>query len=751
MGSEGSKEDADDEQAAVQGKAFTFWESDPVRKGEDALVDYARLSVRRKVELDPDSRVALRIKGGWWEAHRRLNVKGDFAGQIPLGCTEDGKLQFCNSKAVDEQLLLIDSADPRISLSGLGDTKEVPHDLLSGRETELLFRCVPWADGTPGCRAPTVEIGEILPTGAFSPLNEAKIEIHPFKELSSMLTLRESSAFSTDWKDPHYQVASDAQEVPGWASLSPKLDSARNVTLIVHGYAVHHEEFTVGTQQTPSEFETIAKRLYWAGHPILEAQDNARVVGVSWPGDIPGAINPYIQALLGTDEVRPYFIEDEFNAFLSGIPLGRRLTQLRSGPEGRKVDILAHSLGNLVVNSALQRVAPGDKPINYVMYQAAVPSDAFLQQYDPLSVRDSVPGVADLVDHAYSLGFPDPRRDRATVDWKWLDQENEVFQKLGEFPGQWACPREEPFEVWVDPDCQDPEVSKPQPAWKCDGSRCQNATRFFRGFAAVDSGLNPVATDFGSAPTRPSYFNTRWSQFGRNSNGSLQSAWTTLFEASMISTSNVRVFNAYNRGDYVLRIDRPYHEGLPVVLLMIQAGVEPVSIPFIVAQLHSSTFHAWKTAQMLGKPFASQAEYGWNAILADIGRGGAGDDLSRQKWWTLEIDGRPSPWKTSENTPAWVLALTGGDRQWIRRRAELAMWYPALAPPAGIVPLDALRGAPGVSGLDVPSQGGNIDLTSVGADDRPNSKGTPSHSYMTMKKFYEVWKGFRAFRTAFEQ
>ena len=165
-----------------------------------------------------------------------------------------------------------------------------------------------------------------------------------------------------------------------------------------------------------------------------------------------------------------------------------------------------------------------------------------------------------------------------------------MFQKLGEFPGQWACPREEPFAaVGVDPHCQDPEVSKPQPAWKCDGSRCQNATRFFRGFAAVDSGLNPVATDFGSALTRPSYFNTRWSESGRNSNGSLQSAWTTLFEASMISTSNVRVFNAYNRGDYVLRIDRPYHEGLPVVLLMIQAGVEPVSIPFIVAQLHSST------------------------------------------------------------------------------------------------------------------------------------------------------------------
>ena len=253
MGSEGSKEDADDEQAAVQGKAFTFWESDSVRKGEDALVDYARLSVRRKVELDPDSRVALRIKGGWWEAHRRLNVKGDFAGQIPLGCTEDGKVQFCNSKAVDERLLLIDSADPRISLSGLGDTKEVPHDLLSGRETELLFRCVPWADGDAGVSCPNGRDRRDPPHGSLQPPERGEDRDPPVQGAVEHADLAGELRVLDNWKDPHYQVASDAQEVPGWASLSPKLDSARNVTLIVHGYAVHHEEFTVGTQQTPSE------------------------------------------------------------------------------------------------------------------------------------------------------------------------------------------------------------------------------------------------------------------------------------------------------------------------------------------------------------------------------------------------------------------------------------------------------------------------------------------------------------------
>jgi FAD/FMN-containing dehydrogenase len=79
------------------------------------------------------------------------------------------------------------------------------------------------------------------------------------------------------------------------------------------------------------------------------------------------------------------------------------------------------------------------------------------------------------------------------------------------------------------------------------------------------------------------------------------------------------------------------------------------------------------------------------------------------------------------------------------------MWYPALAPPAGIVPLDALNRAPGIPGLDVPSQGGNIDMTKVGGAGGPNSSGTTSHSYMSMKKYHEVWNGFRAFRAAFAQ
>ncbi len=746
MGSLHSAENLKDEKAAAEGKAFVFWQRDEVRKDDDALIDLARVSIQRYVKLDPAARVALRIPGASWDAYRRIDAE-DLSGRITVDCAEDGKLHLCNKDGVTRQLALMESKDPREVITGSGDTKEIPYDVLTKRPqtTEILFRCL------KGClSAEAIQVGEILPTGVFSPLAEAKIDFEEFRQLASMLTVRQARFGARTWTDDQYKVASQAQDEPYWLPLSTDLAAAKQVTMIVHGYAVSHDEFTSSRQpgrdaNTPAEFETLAKRLYWAGHPILGAQE-ARVVGVSWPGDIPGDVNQAVQKLLGVDEVRPYFIEDEFNAFLSGIPLGDKLRELRSG---RKVNILAHSLGNVVVNSALERAGSGGKPINYVMLQAAVPSDAFLQQYDPLNARRSVPGVGDLVGHAIALGFPDELGVKA--DRKWLEQENEVFQKLGEFPGEWTCPRQAPFEVRTDPDCLNPELPKPWPLWKCDGSRCDNATRFFKGFDAVDSGLNPVATDFGSAPTQPSYFNTRWGKFSRNDDGSLQSAWTRLFDANVTSSSTVRVFNAYNRDDFVLRIDRPYHEGLPVTLLMIQAGVTPVTTPAIVAQLHSSTFHAWKMLQMLGKPFASAAEYPWSAILADIGRGGAGDDLSRQKWWTLEVDGRPSPWQTSKTTPAWVLGLAGGDRQWIRRRAELAMWYPALSPPAGVVPLDALTGAPGIPGLDVPSQGGNIDLSTVGGKDGPNEKGTPSHSYMSMKKYQEVWKGFRAFQTAFEQ
>ena len=108
--------------------------------------------------------------------------------------------------------------------------------------------------------------------------------------------------------DQQFRVAPRVSAVPGWARAGPALAHPKVAVanLLVHGYNVSHEAFQSGT------FPTYAKRLYWAGHPILGAQ-GAHTIGLSWPGDIPGLP-------LGTPL---YFPEDEFNAFQVGVPLSR--------------------------------------------------------------------------------------------------------------------------------------------------------------------------------------------------------------------------------------------------------------------------------------------------------------------------------------------------------------------------------------------------------------------------------------------
>jgi hypothetical protein len=541
--------------------------------------------------------------------------------------------------------------------------------------------------------------------------------------------------------------------VEGWSPLSSKLATAKQVTLVVHGYAVPHGEFAWGTATTPSDFETVAKRLYWAGHPILEAQDQSWVVGVSWPGDLPGQLNAFVQRLLRTDGVRPYFQEDEFNAFLAGIPLAKLLAELRSGPAGRKIGILAHSLGNLVVNSALQRLPAGgggSAPINYLMVQAAVPSEAFMQNYDPLTARDTIPGVRDLVDHAQRLGFPKPEEGQPLPDMLWLDQENEVFQTLGQYPVPYKCDIADQLPAFVPPECFDPESQATLPAGACNAQRCEITTKFYRGFNAVDGALSPVPTNFTGMPVHPSFFNTRWRKLGRNDDLTLRGPWTRLFRENVSPTSppaGLRVFNAYNPGDFVLRIDREYHEKLPLLSALAHGG----PLDLFMSVFDSRNIHAWKALQILSKPFSPGLETAAARIRDAFRQGGAQDALDQQKWWTLEVEDRPSPWQSTTQTPGWVSALIGNDKAWIRQRAELAMWYPALSPPAGVVPLAALSQEMVGDAGGLPVQGRNIDMSAVGGDRGPDATGTASHTYITMRRLHDVWRGYRAFRTVFAQ
>lgn len=176
------------------------------------------------------------------------------------------------------------------------------------------------------------------------------------------------------------------------APWSPIPSDAKNITVLVHGFNVSESEATTKT------FPTWFKRLYWSGHQVLDAQNHAYVVGVSWPGDR-GTLPP------------AYYVPNEFNAFRTGVPFARLINQISNGGT-RQISVFAHSMGNLVVNSALLRaesgevnaddVIPNGTIRNYVMNEAAVAAEAFSATY--AASQDEANA---FLQHAQDYGYPD--------------------------------------------------------------------------------------------------------------------------------------------------------------------------------------------------------------------------------------------------------------------------------------------------------------------------------------------------------
>ena len=137
---------------------------------------------------------------------------------------------------------------------------------------------------------------------------------------------------------------------------------------------------------------------------------------------------------------------------------------------------------------------------------------------------------------------------------------------------------------------------------------------------------------------------------------------------------------------------------------------------------------AWLVCQLIGKPFG-QVYFGTYLQLAGllVGGGRATDTVDEQKWWTLKIEGRPSPWQSTAGVAAdqdavWAASSPNGGgtttartRQW----AELALWYPALSPAAGATSLTNLNALP-LGNVELPPEvsamGRNIDFTTIGGE-----------------------------------
>ena len=132
---------------------------------------------------------------------------------------------------------------------------------------------------------------------------------------------------------------------------------------------------------------------------LLPQRGAPHVVGFAWPGNqgVGKVVLPVASNLF-------FFPEDEFHALQTGKVFADWLILARQSAAGpRSVDVIAHSLGNMLVNSGLQFL-PAGTVSTYVMNDAAVPAEAF----DP-----TIP--VSLDDHARAYGYPDD--DVWAIEW----------------------------------------------------------------------------------------------------------------------------------------------------------------------------------------------------------------------------------------------------------------------------------------------------------------------------------------------
>ncbi len=616
----GTQADRDDQGAEVTQKAFAFWEAGPLPEGgppdlEKNLVDWATLQIRLGAGLEyalTNSTwpyVVLRMQNSVWQLWDK---------QVPVegreGCPA-GKAYLCDETTAHAQAVSF----PKIMRS---DSQGQIQLLLSPARDKFvrhyLIRC-------SSCQTKAIEIGQLIAGGAFQPLDNVAVDIKPFPALITALTARSdgSEAFPEaapnevksilDGLPAHYLVRNELQTsweptATPWAPLPEGQDRASLdvMNILVHGYAVS-ETAAVG-----SAFPTWFKRLYWVGHPVLREQ-KAHTIGISWPGDIPG---------VALD--RLYYPEDEFSAFQAGVPVGRFLDGLRRtlGPD-QKINIFAHSLGNVVVNTALTFLsdASGSAPITYVMNDAAVPAEAFVTAFDYTATPQ------DVVQHAGRLGF-DPQ---GSQDAAWA--------------GKWSV-----LQTWRDvaacPAGPDPELKRPpEPGWE----ECVAAKHWVDLYAVVHPQLKGTTSN-----AEELFFKERWSQVpngGRVLNDrDRRGPWQGLF-GSNLTKPRLKVVNTFNPNDHVLRLDKGYW-----------GEVSPPLVP-----------HAWYACQWSAKPYAfplgigeAKDDYGtlWALLLGTstervvdqlTTRLSLGADAPRQtrQWAELAF------WFPAASTPAGASGIGG--------------------------------------------------------------------------------------------
>lgn len=309
-----------------------------------------------------------------------------------------------------------------IHAEGGGECKPTPEGFvnlppMATGTYEFLVRCIDCGNRTPGnFTSPPKIVLEFAAGGGTTAgvrFDEARADIRPLRQWITYLTARPKKlgdwkplsnldyfARNPDWYDNDTHELKDhaqrkwANEHPGWKDQASQMpDAVRDVNVVVHGYKV------IDTDMRNIFLPTIFKRLYWVGHPVHRLQGEWRkpdddpangcvkncshTVGVSWPSNYagrergqPGWVSGGLIEGIQNGYSGLQFPEDEYRAFAVGPAMSKYFKEVRRQGPSRRVSVLAHSLGNLAVHSAISRPEMIGVVNNFVMNEAAMPAEA---------------------------------------------------------------------------------------------------------------------------------------------------------------------------------------------------------------------------------------------------------------------------------------------------------------------------------------------------------------------------------------
>ncbi len=470
-----------DEAAVRDGERFSFWlsdSSDPVQP----LEDWAVVRLRLPYLPNENDKIFLTWPNGDWSLVKTTAPGLDY-------------LKFNMAPRVADVIHGSDSP----SLEG---RIEIPRDWLVQGENTFLARfngqisaglSTPFGDGANAKILLSYQPENLQPLL----LQEVLVEIRPIEEWASLYTARPDSTSGTPTP---FSPLAEFRAVPEW---TPVPSDVTDITVVVHGFNIP----AAGAANFTSSY---LKRLYWGGHPVLRPQPTAGpgrvpwVVGISWPGDagpvLPSSLpfvggTPLLQVPGVPDSMALlslfYLPVDEFHAFQTGVPLAALLKDLKGND--RRINVVAHSLGNMVVNSALQQPDMSGVVDAYVMNQAAFSLEAF----------GSFPVDGELAAQAEQQGYPS--------DATWMAQWTQINQQ---HCGQDDCHEECPNEAPVDP--------------------TDDFERWCAKRALADQEARPL-------------YDQRWTKYAQRGNR----PWQGVFHDNVNRTA---IFNSYYQGDFVLNM-----------------------------------------------------------------------------------------------------------------------------------------------------------------------------------------------------